>query len=378
MKAKITAAVFVLLIGAITIINLISPPKEYSETENRYLAQPPEFSVPVLLEGRFMEDFESYITDQFCFRDTWVGVKTLTELALQRKDSGGVYFAKDHYLIEMFDAVDRAQYEKNLGHAAAFTQRVEASLGIPVQTMLVPTASAVFQSKLPAYAPEVDQDALYAQAAAALPHMVDVRGALDSHCGEYLYYRTDHHWTSLGCYYAYQAWRQANGQTAPPLSWYRQEPLSQRFYGTTYSKASLYTALPDTITAFLPGDGNTFFVSYNNGQSESNTLYERGYLSKKDKYSVFLNGNQPITKIASQNKNGQKLLLIKDSYANTFAQFAACDFETVIMVDLRYYRGSLDALAKDEGITNILILYNLKGFSSDTNVFQLNQSLDKK
>lgn len=375
MKAKITTFVFLLLLGAITVVNLVMPPKSYSENENRYLAQMPEFSFSALFDGNFTSDFELYVTDQFAFRDAWVGLKTISELALQKKDSGGVYFAKDNYLIEMFDTVDQEQYDKNLKHVAEFSQRMTSTFDVSVHTMLVPTAGSVYRDKLPAYAPEIDQDALYAQAAAVVPGMVDVREALGAHTAEYLYYRTDHHWTSLGCYYAYQHWMEEAGASAHPLSWYRQEPLSHQFFGTTYSKANLYTAKPDTITAFFPGDGNTFSVSYNNGQIETDTLYERSYLEKKDKYSVFLNGNQPVTKITSQNKNGKKLLLIKDSYANTFAQFAACDFEEVILIDLRYYRTNLDALVQAEGVTDILVLYNMQGFSSDVNLFLLNQNV---
>lgn len=374
MKAKITTFIFLFLLGVITVVNFVMPPKAYSENENRYLAQMPSFSFSSLFDGSFTSDFESYVTDQFAFRDAWVGVKTISEKVLQKKDSGGVYFAKDGYLIEMFDTIDQAQYEKNLQNIAEFSQRMAAS-GLAVHTMLVPTAGSVYQDKLPAYAPEIDQDALYGQAAAVIPGMVDVREALAEHKDEYLYYRTDHHWTSLGCYYAYRHWREETGEPIRDLSWYQQETLSDQFFGTTYSKASLYTAKPDTITAFLPGDGSTFTVSYNNGQTETNTLYERSYLEKKDKYSVFLNGNQPVTKITSQNKNGKKLLLVKDSYANTFAQFAACDFEEVVLVDLRYYKASLDSLVQQEGITDILILYNLQGFSSDTNIFLLNQNM---
>ncbi len=373
MKAKITVSVFVFLLGAITIVNLVLPPRAYSENENRYLAQMPVFSASNLFKGSYTEDFESYITDQFAFRDTWVGIKTLSEQALQKKDSGGVYFAKDRYLIEMFDTVDQNQFQRNLEHVAQFTQRMEETRQIFVTTMLVPTASAVYRDKLPPFAPEVDQDALYEQAAAALPRMVDVRAVFSSHLDEYLYYRTDHHWTTLGCYYAYAHWRAETGMQAKPADWYQQQVLSDRFFGTTYSKASSYTAQPDTILAFTPGDGNSFTVSYNNGERETDTLYERGFLSKKDKYSVFLNGNQPLTKITSQNKNGKKLLLIKDSYANAFAPFAANDFEEVFLVDLRHYKSSVSTLISEQGITDVLILYNMKGFASDTNLYQLKQ-----
>ena len=98
-KNIVTIAVFCLLIGVITVASLLTPVKEYSVKEKRNLAQMPEFSLSALFDGSFTKDYESYITDQFVARDTWVSVKNKSEMALGKKDADGVYFGSDDYLI---------------------------------------------------------------------------------------------------------------------------------------------------------------------------------------------------------------------------------------------------------------------------------------
>lgn len=370
-RAKTILLIFLVLLGGIALINLLTPEKTFSENENRYLKKRPEFSLEALFHGNFTADFDEYIIDQFALRDRWVGIKALSELALQKHASGGVYFAADDYLIEMFDTVDETQYAKNLEAVAEFSRRAEEGLGLRTRVILAPTASRILSDKLPFRAPEISQQALLVQAATAIPGLLDVSEALARHKDEFIYYRTDHHWTSLGAFYAYRDWREAEGGTVPSLDGFDQEILSDRFFGTTYSKASLYSTSPDTITAFLPRGIGPYSVEYVTLNRVTDTLYDRSYLDKKDKYAAFLSGNQPVIHITTSNPNGKRLLLIKDSYANAFVQFALADFSEIHILDLRYYKLSPYAYAEENGITDLLILYNLKGFSEDTNLYYL-------
>lgn len=105
-------------------------------------------------------------------------------------------------------------------------------------------------------------------------------------------------------------------------------------------------------------------------QEESRSIYDRSYLEKKDKYSVFLSGNQPLSVIKTGNEGG-KLLLIKDSYANCFVQFLMPHYSEIHVIDLRSFGSSLSAYIQKENIENALVLYNLKGFSEETSVFRL-------
>lgn len=367
---KIWIGVFLALVFGIAVLNLLATDRTFSENENRQLASFPEFSLKKLINGEFTADFETYITDQFVARDDWVGIKTITEQLLGKQSSGGVYFAADDYLIEMFDQIDHEQYERNLGYVAAFTDQVQNEFGVEVHTILAPTASCVLADKLPAHAPEIDQGELFAQAAAQISGFVNVSDALCAHADEYIYYRTDHHWTSLGAAYAYNVWREMTGRTASNIDSYEQTILSNAFYGTTYSKASLYTAKPDTITAMLPNDLGAYTVDYNNG-TITDSMYTESYLDVKDKYAVFLNANQPLIKITTNNKNGERLLIIKDSYANSFVQMVLADYEEIHIIDPRYYKLSPFDFVQQNGITEVLVLYNVKGFSNDTNLYYL-------
>lgn len=376
-RNRVLTVVFAVLLLGLALLNALWPKQSFSENENRVLETFPEFTWENLLSGDFTESFDTYITDHFVFRDVWVGAKTFAEIGILKKDSGGVYFADDGYLIERFDTLERDQqsgqtrYEQNLNYVKTFAESMKANFNIEVRTMLVPTASYVLSEKLPAFAPELDQDALIDQAKATVPNFIDLRSVLKSHKDEYIYYRTDHHWTNLGVCYAYAAFCQTAGLPVHPPVWYETETLSETFFGTTYSKASLYTVQPDTITAYRAPQPVSVSVDYNLGRRVTDTLYERSHLETKDKYSVFLDGNQPIVKITTQNKNGRKLMLIKDSYANSFATFAVNDYEEVYLIDLRHYRAQLSKLVEESGVNEILVLYNMSGFASDANLFMI-------
>ena len=370
MKKKALTFSFLGLLGVLTVCNLASPKREFSENENRYLAKFPEFSIDALLDGSFNKGFESYITDQFLLRDQWVGMKSFSEQLLQKKDSGGVYFAKDHYLIETFQSIDEKRYGQNLKFVSDFTKKMEEQ-GVHTQTMLIPTAASILEDKLPSYHPDLDQSSLMLQAKKAVPNVIDMTSVLKKHNDEPIYYRTDHHWTSLGAFYVYQEWLREKGIEPHEQSDYEISTLTDDFLGTTYSKVGYYPYKPDSLVSFYPKNLGEITIDYNNGKEISHDFYTRSYLKQKDKYPVYLNGNQPVTTIQTSNRNGRKLLLVKDSYANTFAQFAIGDFEEVSLIDLRYFKQPVSQFITDHGITDVLILYNLKGFTEDANLFSL-------
>ena len=181
-RARVMTIVFVLIVATIAIVNAAMPKKDFSENENRVLAEFPELTWESLFVGTptvdetgretkqiWTTDFETYISDHFMFRDQWVGLKSLVELGAQKKDSGGVYFAKDGYLIEQFWSYDNGRFQGNLTAAKEFSQKVQDRFGIEVKAMIVPTANDILKDKLPLFAPEVDQQELIAQMKEALP-----------------------------------------------------------------------------------------------------------------------------------------------------------------------------------------------------------------
>lgn len=351
-------------------LNLLIPERAFSEVENRYLQQRPRASKDEILDGSYMEQFETWMTDQLVFRDDFVSLKASTDQLLGRGDSGGVYLGRDGYLLEMFTELPEEQLQKNLDEAASFLKRMEEQ-GRTVHFLMIPTGACVMEEKLPAFAPEINQTELFAKLEQKLPGFVHVekeliQAQMQGPLEQQLYYRTDHHWTSLGAYYAYKAFCEARGKIAPDLSEYEIEVLSTEFYGTSYSKAGLYTVKPDTMTAMYQKDGASVQIDYGTGEVE-NSLYDESFLEKRDKYRVYLKGNYPLTKITTSVQNGKRLLLVKDSYANTFVQFLKEDYEEIFMVDLRYFRQSLDEYVEEQEITDVLFLYQIKNFSEDRN-----------
>ena len=351
---------FCLLLALSALAGLIMPDRYYSEREKRTLTQKPQFTMAAFLSGKFGDELEDYLTDQVPLRDGWVTMKTYLELAVGKRESGGVYLCKDQYLMDKLTSYSKKQLTANAA-ALADLQKKLAAEGIAMKTILVPMAAQVLTDKLPAYAPVADYAAILQVLTDAGVDWADVFSALAAHSGENIYYRTDHHWTSLGAYYAYCAWRGIE----PVAGEWTQEVLCDDFRGTTWNKVSLPTVPAEEITAWYKHASRR--VSYNNGQYETDSVYERKYLDGSDQYAVFLNSNQAQTVIEGSGKSG-KLLLIKDSYGNTFAQFPVEDYAEVHVLDLRFFQGDVVEYAKENGITDTLVLYGTQNFVKDTNL----------
>lgn len=341
MRNKIITSFFCLLLALSALAGLIMPDRYYSEREKRTLTQKPQFTMAAFLSGRFGDELEDYLTDQVPLRDGWVTMKTYLELAVGKRESGGVYLCKDRYLMDKLTSYSKKQLAANAA-ALADLQKKLAAEGIAMKTILVPMAAQVLTDKLPAYAPVADYAAILQVLTDAGVDTVDVFSALAAHSGESIYYRTDHRWTSLGAYYAYCAWRGIE----PAAGEWTQEVLCDDFYGTTWNKVPLPSVPAEEITAWYKHASRR--VSYNNGQYETDSIYERKYLDGSDQSG--------------------KLLLIKDSYGNTFAQFPVEDYAEVHVLDLRFFQGDVVEYAKENGITDTLVLYGTQNFVKDTNL----------
>ena len=358
MRNKIITAFFCLLLAVSTLAGLLLPDRYYSEREKRALTQKPQFTVFDFFSGKFADELEDYLTDQVPLRDGWVTMKTYMELAVGKRESGSVYICKDKYLMDKFTSYSKKQLAANAAALADLQEKLAAE-GISMQTVLVPMAAQVLTDKLPTYAPVADYAAILQVLTDVGVDTVDALTALAAHNSENIYYRTDHHWTSLGAYYAYCAWRGIQ----PNADEWTQEVLCDNFRGTTWNKVPLPTIPTEEIAAWYKHANRG--VSYNNGQYETDSIYERKYLDGSDQYAVFLNSNQAQTVIYGSGQSG-KLLLIKDSYGNTFAQFPAEDYAEVHVLDLRFFKGDVAEYAKENSITVTLVLYGTQNFVSDT------------
>ena len=374
-------ALFCAFIGVFLAANAVSPDRAFSEMENRNLEQLPEvdFGTPEKLfrdgnffNGQFMRDFETYTTDQFVGRDFWVGLKSSTERALGKKENNNVYFADQDTLITRFDQPDAGDVTDNLNYVNNFVENVD----IPVVFSLIPTQACIWADRLPEGAPNASQTDLLSQAQGAVSGATwaDVYTPLMEHKDEDIFYRTDHHWTSLGAYYGYTGLAQALGYTPVPLSDYDATVRSTEFYGTVFSSSGVRWVRPDTITTYVPEDGITVvshtYDNAGNPVEEPRELYVESFLSVKDKYSMFLGGNQSLGVVKNANNpDGPKLLIIRDSYADSLVPFLTAHYSEIHLIDPRYYHLSVKDYVEQNGIDQALVLYSVPNFVTDQNLF---------
>ncbi len=355
---------FLLLLFGFGAMNLLYEDRTFSETENRMLEQRPKVQLSGIFDGRFMRSFENYLTDQFAGRDAWIQVRTAADQMLGKNESDGVYLGRNGQLYEA-PAQMQEQVWKNLDAIREFSGR---HLEMNRYLMLVPGAAGITPEELPPFAPVEDQtaqlDEIHTYLGEAI-QKIPVCDTLKERANEYIYYRTDHHWTTLGAYYAFEKAQQVMGlegvKESPEESFY----VLTHFFEGTLSSRSGYQAEPDTISVYWPKEEERLVVTYVEEQQKSATLYASEKLKGKDKYGVFLNGNHPLVNIRTMAESKRKLLLIKDSYANCFVPFLTSQFREIVLVDPRYYYGELEELIQEKEFTDVLFLYNLNTFLED-------------
>lgn len=363
---------FSLFVGGIfvgTVVNSVTAPEqEFSELENRYLAKPPKLSVEtVLINGSFMTNAEKYINDHVVGRDLWVEWKAWCERLSGKKENNGVYLGSQETLINRLEEPDKEQLEKNVGYVNQLVNNVE----IPVYFGLIPSSAAIWQDRLPKGAPTADEleiiTELYEQ---VQTHTIDLYTNLNNHNQEEIYYRTDHHWTSLGAYYGYEAIMQSLGMTALPLDEANKVTVSEDFYGTIFSTSGVRWVAPDHIDRYISGDGLKV-TAYPEGTPVDSTLYVDSYLEVKDKYSSFLGGNQPLCVIETQLTDAPKVLIIRDSYTDSLAPFLTQNFSEIHLFDPRMNLTSVKDYVAQNEIDTVIVLYSISNFVSADNLFVL-------
>lgn len=363
---RLPGVIFMVLLLGLAGKEALSHQRTYSPVEKRELQTRPEISITKVLDGRFQKKYESYLRDQFPGRDHWVSFQTDMELFMGKNEIHNVYIGKNHYLLEHYTEkeFDPQQISKNLQALEKFVGKAKQNADVHV--MMVPTKSWVLREKLPAFAPHYKEQKFYDALQQKLEKedvLISVEPVLDAHKEEEIYYRTDHHWTTLGAWYAYEQYTKAVGgdfQRAQGKKKFR--CISKEFYGTTYAKIN-YARQADKIEIYEPAD--KLRVVYNMGEKKTKTLYDFSFLKTADQYSVFTGGNQAVLEITGGIKNGKTLLLIKDSFANSILPFLAEDYEKLVVVDLRQLNVSGDRLLEMFSPTDILILYNSAQFAQD-------------
>lgn len=365
---------FLVFLYGTALLGIVVKDREFSQMENRNLMQMPDFTAKDLWSGKFMEDYETYITDQFVARDFFVGVKSLGEKLLGKKENNGVYFAKDGYLIEQFKIEDDSLPMRNALAVKKFAKTMEAE----VVFALIPGSVEINRDKLFTHLPDESQkdtiSKIYDELKAEGILCADVQGALRKHKEEELFYHTDHHWTSLGAYYGYSEIAETFGLIPVEQDKYTETVRSDAFYGTLYSKAGAFWISPDEIVTMVE-DANITVTRMEGTKEETGTLYDLSKLQEKDKYAMFLGGNHPLIKIEKEGTDG-KMLIVRDSYSDSLAPFLTAHYGEIYLWDFRYNKENISDFIKEQEIDNVLICYSVDNFCEDTNIaFVLGRSV---
>ena len=364
---KIIVFIFCFYIGGIFILGIVLPDCDFSEMENRYLQDFPQFTKSGFESGRYMKEIEDYFSDHMVCRDQWVCMKTSFERLTGKDENNEVYFGKDGTLLRKVEVKE----EENLLKKTEYINKLAKMVDIPICFGIIPTASEVWNEKLPVGAKTAQQlqwiETLYQ---AVDVDNVDFFEGLEQHKEEGIFYKTDHHWTSLGAYYGANIIFDHMKLEKLNLSSYERCVVSEEFYGTTYSKSGAWWSEPDEISIYVPEKGKTVISNFR-GKEEPGKLYDYTKLDEKNKYAFFLGGNQPLCIVKSETGANKKLLLIRDSYSDTLVPFLSERFDEIHLFDLRYNRLSIKNYVKEKGIDQILILYSFDNYIEDENQFLL-------
>lgn len=359
--------IFAILAG-FGLFSLVLPEKTFSENENRYLEQYAKPDVATIMSGEFQDAFETAFSDQYIGRDNWMMLSTTVEKMFGFRNISDVYIGKDHYYFAKTtqDTIDQKNYLQNL----RYVEFLGANQPDKVELLLAPSPAFVLEDKLPMSAPYYDAQAMYDSADTILKkakHIKTYSMLVEYARQNQVYYRTDHHWTLLGAYAAYCAYCNQNDSAKHTYGYFSAKKITEDFYGTMYSKVLDPWAKSDTMYAA----SNIPLADVECDGTSQSGIYDVGKLTQKDKYAYFFGGNYGEVKITMNKEGAKKLLVIKDSYANSFVPFLMEDYDQITMLDLRYYKKSIQQYVKEGAFDKILVLYEMSNFAQDTNLYKL-------
>lgn len=358
----LTIAAFLGFTGVFAVWNVFAPKSDYSANENRTLAKSPSLSVSHIFSGKFDDDFESWFSDHFVNRDSWIELKSALKVATGSIDNNQVYYAEDGHLIKQFQTYDHKTLQQNIDTINEFCE----SQNLKGNILLVPTASTAESQLLPWGSYDLDQLSMISSIKEQFSdqNFIDVA---DSLCGQdNLYYKTDHHWNEQGAYIGFQAiMNQVLHKDTPSFQY---EKVSDSFYGTMYSKSGAFWTSPDSIYRITPENQDLeVTVTYDDG-TVSDSLYSEKRLSEKDQYTYYVDGNHAEVKISTNANTGRKAVIVKDSYAHILIPYLATQYDEIDMIDLRYYHSPVSELIEDTQNTDLYFIYSLDNFAEDPNV----------
>ena len=344
---------------------LVLPQKDFSDMENRYLQKRPAVTAGGLLDGSFMESFETYTNEQIPLRNMFVKVKAVCVWLTGSSENDGIAKGKDSYLFDKVPAVSDKMH-KNIASIAGFAKSTDRDVYIAI----APTSTWVNAERLPEGMPVLDEASCSNEMTDALngignAHMIYLYDALCAHKDEQLYYRTDHHWTTKGAGYAYEEIAERMGLEKKNIGDYEKH-VAGDFRGTHYAKYKGIFVEPDEIEYYDVPIKELELEK----QRVDNLIDEDKFLGY-DKYAAFMYGNDGRYTVHADKGAGRDLIILKDSYANCLIPYLVMNYDTVTALDLRYFGGKVSDVLSEKPEADILLLYNWTFMNEDNHFFKM-------
>lgn len=368
-------AIFLCVVFVLTTLFVALPKSEFSSSEKRILEKFPETNLETITNGKFEKGFENYIADHFPFRNMWVGINTYYNYIIGNNGNKGVYKSGDDYLINA-PVSSENRIVANSQAISDFSKNID----VPVTVMVAPSTGYIMNDKLPALHNEYIDDTMFENLISTLDadnndnlNFVDLRDSFkqEAEKGTQLYYRTDHHWTTEGAYLGYSQLCKSLKIKPTEKSDFKVDTYGG-FYGTTYSTSGFWLTKPDDIQVWNNKnhtDKNiTVTITEGDEQEKYHNMYFLDHLEKDDKYPVFLDGNHAVETIKNSQVKSGKALIVKDSFCHSLAPFLADNFNTVTMVDMRYYKNSVSDIVKKGKYDQVFVIYGVDNLATDTDL----------
>ena len=350
----IFSIVFLVLLTIFGMSTCFLKRESFSYSENRYLQEFPKWNIESFRNGNYQKKLETFVDDHFLLRKTWIKIRNNTVALLGKKEVENVYLGKENNLFEKVTPLefDEKNFWKNLNIMECFSKKYAN-----VSILLVPSKGYILKADLPTFAPYIKEQSIIEKIKTMDINFTDIAPTFLTHNQEYLYYKTDHHWTTLGAFYAYQTWKKDDVKND-----YVWEKVSENFRGSLDSKVLGLTHTTDEIDIVKTDD-----LILNSNRN----LYELTKLQEKDQYQVFLGGNSGEISIETKNQNHKSILVLKDSYANSFIPFLLSDYQYIHIVDLRYFNQNFATYIEEINPSEILILYGINNLASDIAIHKI-------
>lgn len=371
MKARkdqvLTAVLFCTFLAVMSLLYLVLPKESFSQLEKRYLAETPKLTWENVAEGGFGEQVADYMADHMPFRDFFVGLNAYYDLWSGRQVTKDVYLAEGNRLVEAPVVWNAGAMQRNMTAVNGFAAVVD----VPVDLMIVPSAGWAVQSLVQGLSDDYTDDKLIADIYAMAGDNIRTVDVTHVYADAYeLYYKTDHHWNSLGAWNGYASYMEFLGKPHRAAADFTVEQV-EGFQGSTYSRSGLWLTPAEPMELWHGSEG----IVVTNGENETphEGVFYRERLEEADKYTVNLDGNHSIVRLENPNAlTDDTLLVVRDSYSNSMGTFLTESYKTVILVDLRYFRTTpVSELCAAEGVDNVLVCYSIGNFMTDANVVWL-------